>query len=127
VALTSAFSYLDLLVIESNHDEQMLASGPYPWALKRRISGELGHLSNGAAAAFASGCVHRGLRGVILAHLSETNNTPRHALTRTGAALRRAGWRHDALLAAHQVIPCGPHGVGAARPGGHLTQLQLAL
>ena len=89
-ALTTAFTHLDVLIVESNHDEQMLANGPYPWALKRRIGGALGHLANGAAAAFASGCVHRGLRGVVLAHLSETNNTPRHALSRTGAALRRA-------------------------------------
>lgn len=126
-SLTAAFTLLDLLVVESNHDEQMLANGPYPWELKRRISGALGHLSNGAAAAFASGCVHRGLRGVLLAHLSETNNTPRHALTRTGAALRRAGWRRDALWAAHQVTGCGPHGATDGVAAGHVAQLQFAL
>ncbi len=125
--LPAAFERLDLLVVESNHDERLLAEGPYPWPLKQRIGGQLGHLSNGAAAAFAAGCAHRSLRGVILAHLSETNNTPEHAIGRTRDALRRSGWRGDSLWAAHQTTPCGPiapHGrVGAAAP----MQLPLSL
>ena len=125
--LASAFTNLDLLVIESNHDEQMLANGPYPWELKRRISGGLGHLSNGAAAAFASGCVHRGLRGVLLAHLSETNNTPQRALERTAAALRRAGWTRDALWASHQITPCGPHVLDGGPVHRPAVPLQFAL
>lgn len=126
-ALPAAFSGLDLLVVESNHDEKLLANGPYPWMLKRRIGGELGHLSNGAAAAFVANCAHRGLRGVLLAHLSQTNNSPEHALTRTREALRRAGWRRDALFAAHQVTPCGPMSLdGKSRYEG-VTQLALAL
>jgi phosphoribosyl 1,2-cyclic phosphodiesterase len=107
-ALPVAFERLDLMVVESNHDEQMLARGPYPWSLKQRISGGLGHLSNGATAAFVSGCVHPGLRGVLLTHLSETNNLPALALERTGDALRRAGWRRDALWAASQQAPLPP-------------------
>lgn len=126
-SLPPAFARLDLLVLESNHDERMLAEGPYPWPLKQRVGGRLGHLSNGAAAAFAAECSHRGLRGVVLAHLSETNNTPEEAVTRTRAALRRAGWRADALWAAHQSAPCGPIGpnglTGAAEP----VQLALGL
>ena len=106
--LPVAFERLDLLVVESNHDEQMLARGPYPWSLKQRISGGLGHLSNGAAAAFVSACAHRGLRGVLLTHLSETNNLPSLAIERTRAALRRAGWTRDALLAASQQLPLPP-------------------
>ncbi len=107
-ALPVAFERLDLVVIESNHDEAMLARGPYPWSLKQRISGGLGHLSNGAAAAFVSACAHRGLRGVLLTHLSETNNHPTLAVERTREALRRAGWSRDALSAASQQIPLPP-------------------
>ena len=109
-ALPAAFSRLDFLVVESNHDEHLLANGPYPWSLKQRIGGALGHLSNGAAAAFVSACSHRGLRGVMLAHLSETNNTPAHALCRTRDALRRSGWRRDALWVAHQTQARGSQG-----------------
>ena len=125
--LPEAFERLDLLVVESNHDERLLADGPYPWSLKQRIGGQLGHLSNGAAAAFAAACAHRSLRGVVLVHLSETNNTPEHAVVRTRDAMRRAGWRGEALWAAHQTTPCGPiapHGrVTASEP----VQLPLAL
>lgn len=107
-ALPTAFERLDLIVVESNHDEQMLARGPYPWSLKQRISGGLGHLSNGAAAAFVSACAHKGLRGVLLTHLSETNNLPALAVERTREALRRAGWSRDALSAASQQVPLPP-------------------
>jgi hypothetical protein len=86
----------------------MLARGPYPWSLKQRISGGLGHLSNGAAAAFVSTCAHKGLRGVLLTHLSETNNLPALAIERTRDALRRAGWSRDALSAASQQVPLPP-------------------
>ncbi len=103
--LPDAFARLDLLVVESNHDEQMLAHGPYPRMLKQRISGGRGHLSNGAAAGLIASSAHRGLRGVVLAHLSETNNTPEVALQRTRDALRRAGWRRESLWAAPQREP----------------------
>ncbi len=123
--LPAAFERLDLLVVESNHDERLLAEGPYPWPLKQRIGGQFGHLSNGAAAAFASSCAHRGLRGIVLAHLSETNNTPTHAIARVRDAMRKAGWRQDALWAAHQTAPCGP--VGPRGLLGRSEPVQLAL
>jgi len=127
-ALPVAFERLDLIVIESNHDEQMLARGPYPWSLKQRISGGLGHLSNGAAATFVSGCVHRGLRGVLLTHLSETNNQPTLAVERTREALRRAGWSRDALSAASQQVPLPPMAsTGEAAWLVHASQLSLGL
>ena len=85
--LTAAFARLDLLVVESNHDEEMLARGPYPWSLKQRISGGLGHLSNGDAAALVSACAHPGLRAVLLTHLSEINNRPAMAIAETRAAV----------------------------------------
>lgn len=126
--LLIAFERLDLVVVESNHDEQMLAGGPYPWSLKQRISGGLGHLSNGAAAAFVSACAHRGLRGVLLTHLSETNNLPSLAIERTRAALRRAGWSRDALSAASQQHPLPPMtSTGEAAWLVRASQLSLGL
>jgi phosphoribosyl 1,2-cyclic phosphodiesterase len=125
--LPAAFSRLDLLVVESNHDERLLFNGPYPYMLKQRVGGDLGHLGNGAAAAFVAGCAHRGLRGVLLAHLSETNNTPEHALARTRDALRKAGWRRDALWAAHQVTACGPIGMDGATTFQQPLQLSFGL
>lgn len=115
--LPEALSRLDLLVLESNHDREMLANGPYPRLLKRRISGGSGHLSNEAAAALAARCAHRDLRGVVLAHLSETNNTPELALACVRDGLRLAGWRRDALWASSQRQPHAPiTATGAATP-----------
>ncbi len=69
------------LVLESNHDPQMLMDGPYPFPLKQRVQSNLGHLSNGDAASFVSGLGNSSLRTLILSHLSETNNHPRLART----------------------------------------------
>ncbi|MCJ8501160.1 MBL fold metallo-hydrolase [Desulfatitalea alkaliphila] len=65
-----------LLVIEANHDPRMLLEGPYPWPLKQRIKGRDGHLSNQDAGRLLTELAHDALRHVILAHLSEINNTP---------------------------------------------------
>jgi phosphoribosyl 1,2-cyclic phosphodiesterase len=125
--LPSALAHCDLLVVESNHDERMLVNGPYPWQLKQRVGGMLGHLSNGAAASVLASVAHRGLRGVMLAHLSQTNNTPTLALQRTRAALRRAGWRSDSLWAATQSVPCGPIGADGSRHAVAPAATQLTL
>jgi len=77
----------ELLILESNHDIEMLRAGRYPYPLKRRILSGQGHLSNGAAAAYAAESVRAGTRTVVLAHLSEENNTPEAALGTVGAAL----------------------------------------
>ena len=69
----------DLLVCETNHDEEWLRSGPYPYSLKQRVLGDRGHLSNEAGAELAAMAVSSGARTVILAHLSQENNTPAHA------------------------------------------------
>lgn len=116
-SLPQHFERLDVLVVESNHDEQMLMTGPYPWMLKRRVGSNLGHLSNRQASAFAAQCSHKGLRAVVLAHLSETNNTPEIAVLAAATALKKAGWRGD-VWAAHQRELRGPyatreHGVSA--------------
>lgn len=77
----------DLLVLESNHDLEMLREGPYPYPLKQRILGDQGHLSNDTAASFAAASVQAGTRTVLLAHLSKDNNTPEIALRTVSAAL----------------------------------------
>lgn len=66
----------DLLVLEANHDLGMLNIGPYPWEVKQRIRGRLGHLSNDDSCGFLKSVLNDGLRHVILAHLSRTNNHP---------------------------------------------------
>ena len=68
----------DGIVLESNHCPEMLANGPYPESLKRRIRPKKGHLSNPAAAACLQ-AFGRDVPQVILAHLSEINNTPEKA------------------------------------------------
>lgn len=65
-----------VLVLESNHDEEMLLNGPYPWHLKQRIRSRHGHLSNAETAELLDGLIHPELEGVFLAHLSEVNNDP---------------------------------------------------
>lgn len=76
-----------LLLLEANHNVEMLWSGPYPYPLKLRIAGPEGHLSNDDAAAFARESVLAGTREIILAHLSRENNTPAAALDAVGRAL----------------------------------------
>jgi phosphoribosyl 1,2-cyclic phosphodiesterase len=67
---------LDALLLEFNHDGDMLAGSGYPLFLKQRVGGNYGHLSNTAAAAIAKAALHSGLRHVLGAHLSEQNNRP---------------------------------------------------
>ena len=127
-ALPRFLSGLDLLLVEANHDRAMLEQGPYPWVLKRRIAGPRGHLSNADAADLVAACAHRGLRGVVLAHLSETNNAPVVAVDTVRAALGARG-RHIAsaqVLVASQRAVLGP--VDATyRPGRLDGQCELAL
>jgi len=66
----------DVLVIESNHDLEMLRGGPYPWSVKQRVMSRVGHLSNDALADFFTGDYDGGASFVVLAHLSEQNNHP---------------------------------------------------
>ncbi len=64
------------VMLECNHDPQLLAGSSYPPFLKRRVGGAYGHLANHAAAAIAQALLQRGLRQVVAAHLSEQNNRP---------------------------------------------------
>jgi phosphoribosyl 1,2-cyclic phosphodiesterase len=66
----------DLLLIESNHDIEMLKVGPYPWPLKKRILGERGHLSNEMAGKVVAYLAKNGTKKFLLGHLSRENNFP---------------------------------------------------
>ena len=85
--LAAACADLDALVLEANHDAQMLARGPYPDFLKQRVGGPFGHLSNAASAAFLATVAGPRLRHVVAAHLSLTNNTPQLARAALAGAL----------------------------------------
>ena len=122
-ALRTAFARLDLLLLESNHDEGMLRSGPYPPFLQARISGGSGHLSNRKSAAFVRELASPQLRQLVLLHLSEVNNTPGHALAAARAALRAARVLCPAGTAPQDRV-AGPFGDAAAAGG---RQLALAL
>jgi phosphoribosyl 1,2-cyclic phosphodiesterase len=86
--LPRVLSRLDAVFLESNYDPQMLAAGPYPPALKRRIAGGAGHLSNVQAGELVRDHADGRLQWVCLAHLSQVNNTPEIAL---GTHLEIAG------------------------------------
>lgn len=78
--MAEALQALDCLVLEANHDLELLRLGRYPVYLKKRISGVYGHLSNEDAAAGLLRVLSPKTRHVVLAHLSEENNTPQRAL-----------------------------------------------
>ena len=77
----------EAVVLEANHDPEMLDEGPYPYDLKQRIRSNRGHLSNPDSAAFACELAQSGTRAFILAHLSEENNAPDLALDEVRCAI----------------------------------------
>jgi phosphoribosyl 1,2-cyclic phosphodiesterase len=83
----SRLSGCDALVLECNHDADLLAGGTYPWPLKQRIAGRLGHLCNADAAAIVRAIDCSQLRHLVAAHLSQQNNTPGHARSALADAL----------------------------------------
>jgi phosphoribosyl 1,2-cyclic phosphodiesterase len=78
----------DILMLESNHDLEMLRDGPYPWSVKQRVMSRVGHLSNDAAANFLETHYDGQASYVVLAHLSESNNLPELARVAAERALR---------------------------------------
>jgi phosphoribosyl 1,2-cyclic phosphodiesterase len=100
---------LDLLLLESNHDLEMLRDGPYPWSVKQRVLSRVGHLSNDAAAEFLEKEYDGQAAYVILAHLSESNNLPDLARVTAERALNgRASLLANQLLLAAQHEPLAP-------------------
>ena len=77
----------DGIILESNHDVQMLKIGPYPWALKQRVMSRRGHLSNDSVAQFLGNDYDGQAAHIVLAHLSKKNNLPELALLSAQRAL----------------------------------------
>lgn len=113
---------VEVLVLESNHDEGMLARGPYPVSVQRRIASVTGHLSNRAAGVLARACAHSGMQHLVLAHLSEQCNTADHAMATASAALARSRFRGHISTASQDSIRAVSV---ASRPGGRAVQLAL--
>lgn len=91
----AALSGCDMVVLESNHDVELLRNGPYPYYLKRRILSDQGHLSNRDCAAFLPQLLKSGVRRFMLGHLSRENNRPQLALETAEAALCQAGYTRE--------------------------------
>jgi phosphoribosyl 1,2-cyclic phosphodiesterase len=113
-AMADACQAVDILVLESNHDDDMLRNGPYPRWLQSRISCKTGHLSNRDAGTFARETATRELQHLVLAHLSDKCNTPEVALGAMRTALTRSRFK-GTLSAAPQDAVLGPFCPGTAR------------
>jgi phosphoribosyl 1,2-cyclic phosphodiesterase len=97
-----------ILILESNHDLEMLRIGPYPWNLKQRLMGRYGHLSNTAVAQFIRDRYDGAADHVMLAHLSAKNNHPEIARQEAALALRRRGFSSASLTITSQDQPTVP-------------------
>lgn len=120
-ALKHACRDLDALVLETNHDEVMLRASRYPPAVRARIAGRGGHLSNREAGLLAAEVAHAGLAVLVLAHLSDRCNTPALAREALARALEGTAFR-GRIVVAQQDVPLPAVEVGAA-----LEQLALPL
>ena len=95
----------DMLLLESNHDVEMLKVGPYPWFVKQRVMSRVGHLSNQAVCDYLASDFDVSTRVLVLAHLSDNNNHPEIARMFADQALRQAGAVDTRLLVAQQGSP----------------------
>jgi phosphoribosyl 1,2-cyclic phosphodiesterase len=99
----------DLIMLESNHDLEMLRDGPYPWSVKQRVLSRVGHLSNDAASAFLEQTYDGAATYLILGHLSESNNLPELArLAAERALISKPSLLANRLLLATQHEPMEP-------------------
>lgn len=100
---SAAIKYLlrdcQCLIVEANHDEVMLHTGPYPPILRQRIAGTTGHLSNRMAADMLAGLIHKELKVVVLAHLSQENNNPGLAEKVVREAMVKRGYTGQIFVA----------------------------
>ena len=92
------------LILEFNHDLQLLAQGPYPLSLQQRVRSNQGHLANCDAAAFLRELQHDGLKQVVLAHLSEVNNLPELAIREARSVVEPES-PTEIVLAGDSIIP----------------------
>ena len=102
----AALRRIDVLLLESNHDLDMLKDGPYPWSVKQRVLSRVGHLSNHATAEFLARDYDGGAHTIVLGHLSEQNNDPSLALLAAEQALAgRMSLLGNRILLAQQSAP----------------------
>ncbi|WP_263385008.1 MBL fold metallo-hydrolase [Granulicella arctica] len=105
----SALKRIDVLLLESNHDLEMLRDGPYPWSVKQRVLSRVGHLSNDATAEFLQRDYDGGAAYIVLGHLSESNNAPELARISAERAIGdRMTLLGNRILLAQQAIPLEP-------------------
>lgn len=97
--IEQVLSECDALALECNHDSKMLERGPYPQALKDRVAGRLGHLSNSAAASLLEKIDRTRLQHLVAVHLSETNNSPSLAQAALASVM---GCGSDQIIVADQ-------------------------
>jgi phosphoribosyl 1,2-cyclic phosphodiesterase len=123
-AIGEAVAEANLVVLEANHDEQMLRRGPYPVHLQRRILADTGHLSNTASADLLATVLRNSRLSptIWLAHLSETNNRPRTAMTTVTKRLAQSGLRLDV-----DALPRREVGPTWRSDAPHTVQRQLTL
>jgi len=104
-----ALKNVDVLLLESNHDLEMLKDGPYPWSVKQRVLSRVGHLSNAACAEFLLRDYDGGAHTIVLGHLSEQNNLPELARMAAEQAIGgRMSLLGNRLLLAAQDAPLEP-------------------
>ncbi|HEY4382323.1 MAG TPA: MBL fold metallo-hydrolase [Acidobacteriaceae bacterium] len=105
----AALKRIDVLLLESNHDLEMLRDGPYPWAVKQRVLSRVGHLSNHATAEFLARDYDGSATWIVLGHLSGSNNAPELALLAAEQAVQcRATLLGNRVLLAQQDAPLTP-------------------
>jgi phosphoribosyl 1,2-cyclic phosphodiesterase len=105
----AALRRIDVLLLESNHDLEMLRDGPYPWSVKQRVLSRVGHLSNLATAEFLEKDYDGGAAWIVLGHLSESNNAPELARLAAEQALgNHPTLLGNRILLAEQGMPLEP-------------------
>lgn len=105
----AALKGMDAMLLESNHDLEMLRDGPYPWSVKQRVLSRVGHLSNHAMAEFLSSDYDGGASYIVLGHLSESNNAPELArLSAEQALMNRPALLGNRVVLASQTVPLEP-------------------
>ncbi|HEU4635561.1 MAG TPA: MBL fold metallo-hydrolase [Edaphobacter sp.] len=105
----AALKRIDVLLLESNHDLEMLKDGPYPWSVKQRVLSRVGHLSNMATAEFLERDYDGSAAYVVLGHLSESNNAPELArMTAEQAMMNHPTLLGNRIVLAEQAAPIDP-------------------
>ena len=99
----SKLENLDAYIIESNHDEKMLMEGPYPYILKQRVISDKGHLSNRYTGRFLDKSIGTNTKCIVLAHISENNNTEELALEQVKDELKTCNYKNKIVIAKQHI------------------------